>query len=66
MYIFVYCISPLVRGFSCIFAHLYMYYICGLWPLWNTTCLFLTNTMCGLFELQLKFPRYVGDIMSSV
>jgi hypothetical protein len=42
MYIFVYCISPLVRGFSCIFAHLYMYYICGLWPLWNTTSLFLT------------------------
>jgi hypothetical protein len=42
MYIFVYCIFPLVRGFFCIFAHLYMYYICGLWPLWNTTSLFLT------------------------
>jgi hypothetical protein len=42
MYIFVYCISSLVRGFSCILAHLYMYYICDLWPLWNTSCLFLT------------------------
>jgi hypothetical protein len=42
MYIFVYCISPLVREFSYIFAYLYMYYICGLWPLWNTTSLFLT------------------------
>jgi hypothetical protein len=43
MYIFVYCISPLVRGFFCIFTHMYMYYICGLWPLWNTTYLFLTT-----------------------
>jgi hypothetical protein len=42
MYIFVYCISPLIRGFSCIFAHMYMYYICGIWPLWNITNLFLT------------------------
>jgi hypothetical protein len=39
---------PLVRGFSCIFAHLYMYYICGLWPLWNITCLFLTWYQSGL------------------
>jgi hypothetical protein len=41
MYIFVYCIFHLLEV-SCIFAHLYMYYICGIWPLWNTICLFLT------------------------
>jgi hypothetical protein len=48
MYIFVYCISPLVRGFSCTFARLHMYYIRGLWPLWNTTCLFVTWYQSGL------------------
>jgi hypothetical protein len=60
MYIFVYCISPLVKGFSCIFAHLYMYYICGLWPLWNITCLFLTAATRNLHTTQPNtlFPTY--------
>jgi hypothetical protein len=48
-------VSPLVSGISCIFAHLYMYYICGLWPLWNTTSLFLT------MRTRFKEDPWLGD-----
>jgi hypothetical protein len=36
------CISPPVRGFSCILSLVHVTIYCGLWPPGNTTCLFLT------------------------
>jgi hypothetical protein len=36
------CISPPVRGFSCILSPVHVTIYCGLWPPGNTTCLFLT------------------------
>jgi hypothetical protein len=36
------CISPPVRGFSCILSPVHVTIYCSLWPPGNTTCLFLT------------------------
>jgi hypothetical protein len=66
--IYLYIVFPhFFRGFSCIFAHLYMYYICGLWPLWNTTCLFLTGStqMCAAHYAFLGSSMIIASRLGS-
>jgi hypothetical protein len=41
--IYIYCSFSTCYEVFCIFAHLYMYYICGLWPWGILCCIFLTE-----------------------
>jgi hypothetical protein len=58
------CISPPVRGFSCILSHVHVTIYCGLWPSGNTTCLFLTWYQSYRFFFS-RATRAVSDPISA-